>query len=102
MDLLGAPIFLLDDALEVALVGRGDVRAAVDPAVVLGQVRVQTMEFTAGKYLIGKYFIGKYLIGKCLIDKYLIGKYLIGKIGASVEIPDWVAKVLAGYTYGGS
>ena len=74
MDLLGAPIFLLDDALEVALVGRGDVRAAVDPAVVLGQVRVQTMEFTAGKYL-----IGKYLIGKCLIDKYLIGKYLIGK-----------------------
>ena len=74
MDLLGAPIFLLDDALEVALVGRGDVRAAVDPAVVLGQVRVQTMEFTAGKYLIGKYFIGK-----CLIDKYLIGKYLIGK-----------------------
>ena len=36
--LLRAPIFLLHDALEVALVGGGDVGTAVDPAVVLRQV----------------------------------------------------------------
>ena len=36
--LLRAPIFLLHDAFEVALVGGGDVGTAVDPAVVLRQV----------------------------------------------------------------
>ena len=36
--LLRSPILLLNDAHEVALVGRGDVGAAVDPAVVLRQV----------------------------------------------------------------
>ena len=36
--LFWSPIFLLNNALEVALVGGGDVGAAVDPAVVLRQV----------------------------------------------------------------
>ena len=76
MDLLGAPILLLYDALEVALVGGGDVRAAVDPAIVLGQVRVQTLEFAAGELRIKEYSFGKYLI-----KEFLFGKYLIENIG---------------------
>ena len=36
--LLWSPIFLLHDAFEMPLIGRGDVGTAVDPAVVLCQV----------------------------------------------------------------
>ena len=30
------------------LVGWGDIRAAMDPTIVLGEIGVQTVEFTAG------------------------------------------------------
>ena len=42
------------------LISWGDIRAAMDPTVVLGKIGVQTMEFTAGwehfKYLYQEHF----------------------------------------------
>ena len=42
------------------LVGWGDIRAAMDPTIVLGKIGVQTMEFTTGwehfKYLYQEHF----------------------------------------------
>ena len=59
------------------LVGWGDIRAAMDPTVVLGKIGVQTVEFTAGwvhfKYLYQEHFGKDVGVSGTRSRGYLIG-----------------------------